>query len=200
VDGFLERLGAIVIDADVLVHELLSPGTGEHRQVVARFGDGILNAAGRIERRTLGALVFADAAARADLNAILHPAVRRQEAARKDELRGRGGGIVVTDAALLVETGRHTAYDRLVVVACDPALQLARLLARDDGLTPAEARQRLAAQAPVADKLAVADYVIETSGSLAETERQAQRLYQRLVEDLESKRRGEPLPPRREGT
>jgi dephospho-CoA kinase len=196
VDGMLELLGAQIIDADALAHDLLRPGRPERDRVVERFGQRVLHQDGSVDRKSLGAIVFADSGARADLNAILHPAVRREEARLREAFRQAGGGIVITDAALLVETGRHVDYDRLVVVACDPSLQVARLLARDPDLHATQAERRLAAQAPVEEKLAAADYVIETSGSLSDTEEQAHGVYRHLVEDLELKRRGEPLPPR----
>ncbi len=196
VDGMLEMFGARIIDADDLVHQMLRPGRPEQEQVVARFGEGILDRAGAVNRKALAAIVFSDPAARADLNAILHPAVRREEERLKEEHRESGGGIVITDAALLVETGRYREYDRLVVVACDPSLQISRLLARDPDMTAAEARERLAAQGPLEDKVAVADYVIDTSGSFNDTEERAHEVYQLHIEDLEARRRGEPLPAR----
>ena len=196
VDAILERLGAHIIDADLLVHDLLQPGMHEHERVVQRFGTGVVDRKGRVDRKALARIVFADDAARADLNAILHPAVRREETRIKDALASRGGGVVITDAALLVETGRHRDYQRLIVVACDPGLQLTRLLARDGGLSADEARSRLAAQAPLEAKVSQADYVIDTSGSMAETEARAHAVYQRLVEDLDRLRRGEELPDR----
>jgi dephospho-CoA kinase len=196
VDAVLERLGAHVIDADAIVHALLRDPTPERAAVIAAFGSGITTPEGAVNRRALAPLVFEDAEARSRLNAILHPGVRREEARLKDEIRAAGGGVVITDAALLVETGRYRDYDRLLVVSCDPALQLSRLLAREPGLSIVEARARLAAQAPLAAKLAVADYVIETSGSLAETESRARMTYRLLIEDLEAKRAGKPLPAR----
>ena len=180
----------------LLVHQLLQPGRPEYDQVVAAFGTDILGAEDQVDRRALGTRIFADVNLRATLNSILHPAVRREEDRRKDELRASGGGIVVTDAALLVETGRYKTYDRLVVVACDPGLQLNRLLARDRDLSAADARRRLAAQSPVEEKIALADYIIETSGSLNETERRTRAIYALLLEDLECKRCGETLPTR----
>jgi dephospho-CoA kinase len=204
VDRMLEIAGAHVIDADAVAHGLLEPGHPERDRVEERFGRSVVRKNGSIDRKALGAIVFTDTGARADLNAILHPGVRREESRLKERLRRAGGGIVVTDAALLVETGSYREYHRLVVVACDPSLQIARLLARTPGMGAAGARQRLAAQAPVEQKLALADYIIDTSGSLSETEEQVMRLYQQLVEDLETLRRGEPLPrrprPERDGT
>jgi dephospho-CoA kinase len=196
VGGMLEMFGAHIIDADDLVHQMLGPGHAEQEQVVARFGAAILGDDGAVNRKALAAIVFSDPGARADLNAILHPAVRREEALLKAGYRGSGGGIIITDAALLVETGRHQEYDRLIVVACDPALQVSRLLAREPKMKAAEAQERMAAQAPLANKLAVADYVIDTSGSFNDTEERAHAVYQLLIEDLEAKRGGESLPQR----
>ncbi len=196
-DAILEGCGAAIIDADALVHDLLRPGTPQTRQVAAEFGEEFLTADGAVDRRALGAKIFPDHQARARLNAIIHPAVRRREEERKEVLRRTGGGIVITDAALLVETGRYKIYDRLVVVACDPDLQFSRLLARDRDLTVAAAHRRLAAQAPLEDKIALADYIIETDGSLTETTRSSQAVYALLREDLDCKQRGMPLPQRR---
>jgi dephospho-CoA kinase len=191
----LERCGARIIDADALVHRLLRAGTEETRLVAERFGSEMLAADGAVNRRRLGEQVFADPVTRKDLNAILHPAVHREE--EKLKAAQDHGGIVVTDAALLVETGRYKIYDRLIVVTCDPDLRLTRLLARDRDLTAAAAHQRIAAQAPVEEKIALADYIIETSGSLGDTERRTRAVYTLLMEDLACKRQGVELPVRR---
>ncbi|MFQ5671187.1 MAG: dephospho-CoA kinase [Acidobacteriota bacterium] len=196
VDRMLEELGAHIIDADALVHGLLQQETPERRRVVECFGKEILTAEGQVDRRALASMIFKDPGARAQLSAILHPGVRREESRLHQALRREGGGIAITDAALLVETGRHRAYHRLLVVACESSLQMTRLLARDPHLSRQEARARLAAQAPVEAKRAAADYIIETSGSLGETRRQVLALYAHLVEDLEVLRRGQPLPRR----
>ena len=198
VDGMLEMFGAQVIDADHLVHELLQPGRDEHARVVERFGQGIVGGHGQIDRKALGAIVFADDAARADLNALLHPSVAREEASIKASIAARGGGVVVTDATLLVETERYREYDRLIVVACEPSLQLSRLLAREPDMHAREAQARLDSQVGLEDRLAVADYVIETSGSLADTETRTHEVLVALHEDLETKREGRPLPDRRQ--
>jgi len=197
VDAIMQRCGAVIIDADALVHDLLKPGTPQTRQVAAEFGEKFLTADGAVDRRALGARIFRDDPARARLNAIIHPAVQYQEEEMKEALRHAGGGIVITDAALLVETGRYKTYDRLVVVACTRDLQLSRLLARDLDLTVAAAHRRLAAQAPLEDKIALADYIIETSGSLTDTTRRAQAVHALLREDLACKRQGMALPERR---
>ena len=196
VDTMLENLGAHIIDADSIVHELLAPGQPEHEQVVERFGRSILRGDNSIDRRALATIIFEDDSARAELTALIHPGVRREEARRRDALRATGAGIVITDAALLVETGSHADYDRLVVVACERSLQLARLLARHPGMHATEATARIEAQGPLEDKLAVADYVIDTSGSLARTEQRAHEIYVLLHEDLDAKRDGQTLPRR----
>ncbi|MFQ5767000.1 MAG: dephospho-CoA kinase [Acidobacteriota bacterium] len=196
VDAMLEAQGASIIDADAVVHTLLEAGQPEYDAVVRRFGKGILSPAGAVDRKALAAIIFDDARAREDLNALLHPGVEREEARIQARLRRTGGGVVVTDAALLVETGRNRHYHRLVVVACDPSLQLARLLAREPGMTVAAAHARIASQATLASRLAVADYVIWTHGSLTETEKQTREVYLHLIEDLQALCRGEPLPRR----
>lgn len=197
VTRILEACGARVFDADAVVHDLLGAGQPEARRVLERFGDAVRAADGGVDRAALGAIVFADAEARDDLNRLVHPAVRRELDKRKEAVRLAGGGVAVTDAALLVETGAFARYDRLVVVACDPGLQLARLLGRSPGMGVAEARSRIAAQAPVERKISVADYVVDTSGTLAETEQRARDVWEQLRADLDLRRRGEPLPDRR---
>jgi dephospho-CoA kinase len=129
----------------------------------------MLTGEGAVDRRRLGPVVFGDAAARRDLEAIVHPAVYRAIAAgiRAFELTG-DAPLVVVDVPLLYETGRHADFDRVVATCCPPAMQVARLVAR--GLTEAEARQRLAAQLPAADKAARAHHVIRTDGTFEETD------------------------------
>ena len=181
----LSELGGFVVDADRIAHELLAPGGRAVDAVVGRFGREVLDARGGIDRGALGKLVFADPATREALNAIVHPEVRREldlriESFRHDE---GGGPIAVVDAALLVETGRHRAFDRLVVVSCGRATQLARILERG-GVTREAAEARIEAQAPLEDKLAVADYVIDTETSLDETRRRTEGVYTALLEDF----------------
>ena len=134
----------------------------------------MLAADGSVDRAKLGPIVFADPAARRDLEAIVHPAVYRAIAAglRAFELIG-GSPLAVVDVPLLYETGHASDFDRVIVTACPPEMQLARLLGR--GLTDAEARQRLAAQMPADEKAARADFVINTDGTFEETNRQVER-------------------------
>jgi dephospho-CoA kinase len=179
------RLGACVVDMDDLAHRLVAPGGAAVEKVAAEFGGRYLDERGGIRRKDLGKVVFRDAAARARLEAILHPMILA-EAARIIEDFGaeRGRGIAVTDAALLVETGGYRRYPRLVVVFCDPDLQLRRLMVRD-GLSEPDALARIAAQAPLAQKKLLADYLIDTSGTLAETEARTHEVYAMLLDDLD---------------
>ncbi len=192
--GMLARLSAHVIDMDALAHELVAPGGAAAAKVLEAFGPGVRDAAGGVNRKALGARVFSDAAARARLEAILHPMIlERAEASIAEFARSAGRGVAITDAALLVETGGFRRYQRLVVVTCEPALQLQRLVQRD-GLSEPEARARIGAQAPFQQKIALADYHIDTSGTLAQTEQRAHEVWGMLLEDLESL---PALPPRR---
>jgi len=180
VAAMLSEQGACVVDADRLVHEITSPGRAEFDEVVSHFGPGILDDAGSIDRARLGRIVFEDAEARRALESILHPGVRA-EAARRFENAAREWNcrIAVLDAALLVETGAYRDFHRLIVVRCERETQIGRLLERD-GVSRKDAELRLAAQAPLEHKLAVADYVIDTEGPLEETRDQTARVYGEL--------------------
>jgi len=186
VGGFLTQLGAGVIDADAVAHDVVSPQGPAYGDVVARFGRRVLDADGRIDRGVLGGIVFSDPGALEDLNAIVHPRVRAEANQRMAELESVGFGIAVLDAALLVETGMYRDLDRLVVVRCAAESQLRRLVLR--GLTRRDATLRLAAQAPIERKIAVADYLIDTSGAIDDSRRQTERVWTQLVQDRE--RRG----------
>ena len=181
VAGFFRELGAFHLDADRLAHELIAPGGGAEREVISRFGGGILGNDGAIDRKALGAIVFSDHLALADLNAIVHPKVRKEIAQRiADQESGASPAeVALVDAALLVESGIQRDLDALIVVACPEPVQIARAVARG-GLTEAEARARIAAQAPLAQKAAVADFVVNNGASLDETKRQVHRMWEAL--------------------
>jgi dephospho-CoA kinase len=175
------ELGAHVIDADAVVHELLAPGSEVHASVIRAFGEGYLDHDGTINRRRLGEFVFASPEKLRLLNSLIHPEVRTVVLGRIVELeQSVGNGIVIVDAALMVESGFYKLFDKIIVVACDPALQMARVMNRD-GLTAEEARARIAAQMPVAEKLRVAHYTIETSGTLRQTREQTEAIYKDLL-------------------
>jgi dephospho-CoA kinase len=167
-DEFRKR-GIPCLDADELAHGVTAPGTEATRQIRERFGPAILSAEGAIDRRKLATIVFADEAARRDLEAIVHPAVRRAIAAgvRAFELTGNSPFAIV-DIPLLYETGREAEFDKVIATVCPPEMQMSRLLAR--GMSEREATQRIAAQIPAEAKAARADFVIRTDGTFAETD------------------------------
>jgi dephospho-CoA kinase len=174
------RLGAVVVDADAVAHSILEPGGSVHRAVVARFGSGILDADGRIVRPALAAIVFSDPAARADLDALVHPQILEQSERRITfELARRPAPIAVLEAALLVETGLYRRFHRIVLASCSREAQLRRLTAR--GLTPEEAFARIEAQGPLTAKVAVADFVVDTEGTLEQTRVRSEEVYAELL-------------------
>ena len=185
VAGMLAESGAFVVDADALAHAVTEPGTPAHHEIEQRFGDEVLDDDGGIDRAALGSVVFWDPAARMELNAIVHPRVREEAGRRIADCAARGSAAVaVFDAALLFETGAYRDFDRLVVVRCAAETQLRRLLDRG-GLTPREAQRRIDAQAPLRDKLAVADHVIDTDGTFERTRRQSDEVYALLLGEFE---------------
>ncbi len=179
----LRERGIPGLDADTIAHGVMAAGTEATLAIAARFGHAILAADGSVNRAMLGPVVFADAAARRDLEAIVHPAVHRSIVAglRAFELLGDHAWAVVA-VPLLFETGHATDYDRVIVTACATALQLTRLIAR--GLTEEAAEQRMSAQLPTAEKVARADFVIFTDGSFEDTDRQIDAVVASLSCDL----------------
>jgi dephospho-CoA kinase len=166
----LQKLGVPTIDADTLAREAVAPGSAGLAAVAQRFGAGVLNADGSLDRPALGRVVFADALARRDLEAIIHPQVRRLTDAWFESL-DRTTPFAVADIPLLFEVGRDKDFDVVIVAACEPETQVRRVIQRD-GVTEIEARQRLAAQLPIGDKVKLADFVIRTDGSYDETDQQ----------------------------
>jgi dephospho-CoA kinase len=173
----LEELGVPTIDADVLAREAVAPGTPGLEAVAARFGQGILTPEGSLDRKALAGIVFNDAAARSDLEAIIHPRVRAVTDSWFHSLPAQTR-FAVADIPLLYETGRDRDFDIVVVVACEPETQLQRLMARE-GITKPDALARIAAQLPIAEKVRRADAVIRTDGTKAETVEQVDRLVAR---------------------
>jgi dephospho-CoA kinase len=170
------RLGVPTLDADALVHGIEAAGTEATSAIAARFGAEVLAADGSVDRARLGTIVFADPAARRDLEAIVHPAVYRaiEAGVRAFDLTGTYR-VVIVDVPLLYETGGERRFEKVIVAACSPETQLARLAAR--GLGDEAARQRLAAQWPTDEKAGRADYVIRTDGTFEETDRQVREIY-----------------------
>jgi dephospho-CoA kinase len=164
----LAAAGVPVVDADRLAREVVEPGTPALAAIVARFGPGVVDGRGALRRDVLAAKVFTDAAARHDLEAIVHPAVRRGIDAFFGNLPA-STPLAVADIPLLFETGRTADFDVVVVAACPPEMQLTRVRERD-GVTEDQARRRLEAQLPIAEKIRLADYVIDTSGTFQDTD------------------------------
>jgi dephospho-CoA kinase len=174
-----EELGVPTIDADVLAREAVAPGSEGIEAVVKRFGPEVVDAEGALDRRRLASIVFADAAARHDLEGIIHPFVRSQAERWFRGLDPVRHPLAIADIPLLFETGGHRNYDTVIVAACDPETQVRRVMERDR-VTEAEARQRIAAQLPIAEKVRRADYVIRTDGTHEETNRQIRDVFEQL--------------------
>ena len=181
--------GATVIDADRLARELVEPQAPGYEPVVREFGPGIVAPDGRIDRPALGRIVFAEPDRRARLEAILHPLIFAAEEAALDRLAASApeviagnAGIAVVNAALLVEAGTWKNYQRLVVVHCDEPVQVARLMQRDR-MTRDDALARVRAQRPAREKLKLAHYAIDTSGSEGETEARSRDVFAALRRD-----------------
>ncbi|HWD73441.1 MAG TPA: dephospho-CoA kinase [Actinomycetota bacterium] len=183
----LEARGAVVLDADLLAHEILAPGGAAVGAVLQRFGPGVAGPDGGIDRRRLRSLVFADPAARRDLEAITHPLIYAAMASR---LGGtfEQDTVVVVDAPLLVETGGRdrVGMQALVVVAAEQSQQIERVVARG-GMTAEEAAAVIAAQAPAERKLAAADYVLDNRSGLADLEAGVETLWAELRERFGSR-------------
>jgi dephospho-CoA kinase len=174
----LEKRGAVVFDADLLAREAVEPGTPGHAAVIERFGADVLAPGGELDREALASIVFADPAARRDLEQIVHPEVRRLFAEGSEAYRDTNR-VVVFSAPLLVETGMHTAFEVLVVVSATVATQIERLM-RQRGMSEPSIRARIDAQAPLEDKAAAADFLVDNEGSLDELESQVERLWNDL--------------------
>ena len=188
VSAMFAALGCLIIDADRLAREVVEPGQPAHTQIVSAFGPGVLRPDGGIDRKALGAVVFADPAARARLESITHPAIRARVRARLAELTAAGfDGIVILDAPVMVESGDSRDVDRLVVVTADEPAQVARQQARD-GLGPDDARRRIRSQMPLDEKARLADYLIDNSGELAATEARVREVHRALGQELDARR------------
>lgn len=175
-------LGVPVIDADRLAREAVAPGSPALAAVAERFGAGIVRSDGSLDRATLARIVFSDRAARADLEAIVHPEVYHHIgewfASMPPKTR-----LAMADVPLLFETGHNHDFDRVIVAACGPAEQMRRLVTRD-GLSETDARARLNAQWPIEEKVARGDYIIRTDGTLTDTDGQVKKIYELLIVDF----------------
>jgi len=186
VGACLQELGAHVIQADRLGHEALEVDGEAYPLVVEKSGDEILLAGGEIDRKALGAIVFPAPEKLEALNAIIHPIVWRRQQEFFSEVEEKDPhAVAVVEAAILIETGAYKRYQRLVVAACPPEVQVARFRARE-GATEEQARARMDRQMPLEEKLPFADYVIDTSGSKDETRGRAAEVYAKLRAEAEA--------------
>jgi dephospho-CoA kinase len=176
--------GVVVIDADQLARDAVAAGSAGLTEVVKTFGEGVLAADGTLDRKKLADLVFNDDTKRKALNAIVHPIVTTLTFKRAAELRDDGHPLACYEAALIVENGVADAFRPLVVVAAPEDLQVARACARDSAAV-ADVRARIRAQMPLADKVKVADFVIENTGSLADLERRTDDVLAAICERLD---------------
>jgi dephospho-CoA kinase len=187
VASMLRDLDCMVLEADPLGHELLEPGQAAYDEVVREFGEEILIPGGAVNRTKLGGVIFEDAQKRARLNQILHPPILEVIEKWFRALDRPGGPeIAVVEAALIIEAGYHKKLDKVLVCWCRPEQQLERL--RERGLTGEQARLRIEAQMPMEQKRALADEVIDCSGSLEATEKQVAQLVAKLQQQAASGR------------
>ncbi len=176
--GFFLRSGVRVVDTDELARRMVQPGQPALAEIQAEFGAHLVSSAGVLDREALARLVFADKAARKKLEAILHPRIRAAWQAQVETWRQDNIALAVVVIPLLFETQAELSFDWLICAACTPAAQHERLLAR--GWSPDQIRQRIAAQLPVAQKIARSHFVLWTEGSLGAHELQAARIRARL--------------------
>ena len=172
------KLGTPVIDADLISREVVAPGSAALALIRSRFGPSVIAADGSLDRAAMAALVFSDRTARADLESIIHPEVYRRI---NDWFANQPPGtrFAIADIPLLFETGHEHDFDSVIVCACEPFEQLRRLIERD-GMTEDAARARLAAQWPIDEKIARADFVVRTDGTFDATDAQVRDVFERL--------------------
>lgn len=174
------EFGVPVVDADQVARDVVEPGTDGLRELVATFGETILSADGRLDRKALGDRVFGDDDERRKLEAILHPRIGMESLRQLSALDAAGHPYALYEAALLVETGRHETMGALVVVSVDAQTQRERVMQRD-ALDETQAQARIDSQLPLADKVAVADFVVHNDGTLDATKTQVAEVHAALL-------------------
>lgn len=176
----LRELGAFVLDADQTAREVVAAGSKGLALIAEKFGEEVLTETGELDRVKMGALVFADEAKRQLLNSIVHPLVfEAQDAWLAEKERENPRGIAVIDAALMIESGGYKRFTKLIVVWCEPSIQLQRLMLRND-LSEAEALKRIGAQMPQEEKKRYADFLIDTTGGFENTKQQTIGVFEQL--------------------
>jgi len=179
VSQFLAELGAIIIDADKIGHEVFKPGTEAWREVVSAFGKRVRADDGAIDRKKLSAIVFDNPEARVKLNEIMHPLIYEVVKAQLEEYRRKGAGVVVLEASLLIEAGWTSLVDKVWVTTAPEATVLKRLKKRG-GLSEAESRARIHSQLPTEERLKYANVVIDTNCDLKELKAKVKELWQKF--------------------
>lgn len=189
VSSVFAELGCYVLDADKTARDVVAVGTQGLRAVVEAFGDEILKPDGTLDRSHLGAIVFEDEKKRLLLNSILHPfiiAAQDEQLQKWEQEDARG--IAIVDAALMIESGGYKRFDKLVVVHCNPEVQLERLMARNQ-ISREEADRRIRAQMPQGEKKRYADFLIDTSDGFDDTRHQTEEIYEKLREIVSARER-----------
>ena len=186
VGRMLSALGAHIVDADRIAREVVEPGRPALAEIAKTFGKEVLLPDGALDRKKLGAIVFADRERLLQLNAIMLPRIAEEAQARIRAEEARGARAVIYEAALIVENKIHLGLDGLIVTAVGVDTQIERL-AKRDGLPREQAEARIRAQAPLADKLAVATWVVHTDGPLEKTREQVARVWAEIVARAEGK-------------
>lgn len=180
VAGMFVEMGAALIDADNLAREVVRPHTQAWYAIQAHFGNGILLTNGEIDRKALGEIVFRSEKERESLNRIVHPRVLEEELKAIEAIRVREpGAVVILSVPLLIESGHYRHCHKIVVVDVEGETQIKRLMKRD-GFSREEAIRRISAQMPLPEKIKYADFVVDNSGELENTRRQAQRIFKKL--------------------
>lgn len=178
--GVFRELGCHVLDADITAREVVEPGTPGLRRIIDTFGPEVLQPDGGLDRQRLGALVFSDRSKRETLNSILHPLIIERQNNWIEVFRKKDpDGIVIVDAALMIESGGYKRFDQLIVVWCDPQIQLERLMQRD-GISKEDAAKRIASQMPQDEKKRYADHLIDTSDGFDTTRLQVTEVFEKL--------------------
>jgi dephospho-CoA kinase len=180
VSSMFTELGCLIIDADIISRQLVEPGAPAYKRIVKFFGTEILNKDKTLDRKKLGAIIFADAEKRKVLNSILHPAIiREEERLIHEEAQKKERNIAIVSAALMIEAGAHKRFKKLVVVYCRRETQIQRLMKREK-ITHKQAMQRIHSQLANKEKKKYADYVINTSGPFPQTRKQVVQVYEKL--------------------
>ncbi|GAB7388602.1 dephospho-CoA kinase [Bacillaceae bacterium] len=174
------RRGAVLIDADRIARLVVQPGKKAWRRIVERFGESVLLPSRELDRAALGEIVFRDPLARKDLEQITHPEIRREMLEQIGRAQANGDPLIIVDVPLLIERNMQAMFEKVILVYVDAETQLRRLMARN-GLTEEQALRRISAQMPIEEKRKYADYIIDNRGTLEETERQVEAVYQKLV-------------------